>query len=174
LATSRPIQTNPLVRDLLYETGKEVKMNALELLKQDHATVKDLFEQAEGADDGQLEEICRRIQHELETHAHIEETIFYPAMEKHEELREMVRESLREHQQIKRQLQEMAALGCDSEDIESKLEDLMETVEHHAEDEEEGKMFPEIIAIVDSRELEQIGQRLAEAKGQNQPQRKVS
>jgi hemerythrin superfamily protein len=152
---------------------KGVKMNALELLKQDHATVKDLFEQAGDADESRLEEICQQIKIELETHAHIEETIFYPAMEKHEDLREMVRESLREHQQIERLWQRIDN-GLEAGDLQAKLAELMETVEHHAEDEEEGKMFPEILAIVGRQELEQIGQRLAEAKVQTQQHREAS
>jgi hemerythrin superfamily protein len=98
---------------------------------------------------------------------------FYPAMEKHEELREMVRESLREHQQIERLWQRIDN-GLEAEDLQAKLAELMETVEHHAEDEEEGKMFPEILAIVGRQELEQIGQRLAETKVQTQQHREAS
>ena len=149
-------------------------MDALELLKADHKKVKDLFEQAEDAEGSQLEEICKQIKTELETHAHIEETIFYPAMDKYDELKDMVRESLKEHNQIKNLLHEISTLGADGDELESKLEELMETVAHHAEDEEEGEMFPKILEIVDKQELERIGGQLQSAKGQNQPHRKAS
>lgn len=149
-------------------------MDALELLTQDHEKVLDLFEEAEDADESQLEEICQQIKHELETHSRIEETIFYPAMEKHDELRAIVRESLREHNEIKNLLREIDELGADSDDLEAKLEELRETVEHHAEDEEEGKMFPKIREIVDEKELEELGEQLEAAKGQTQSQRKAS
>lgn len=145
-------------------------MDALELLKADHKKVKNLFEQAEDAEGNQLEEICKQIKTELETHAHIEETIFYPAMEKYDDLKEMVEESREEHQEIKTLLEEISA---DTDELESKLEELMETVEHHAEDEEEGEMFPKIIEIVDKQELERIGDQLQQAKGQVQQQRKA-
>jgi hemoglobin-like flavoprotein len=145
-------------------------MNALELLKADHKKVKNLFEQAEDAEGNQLEEICKQIKTELETHAHIEETIFYPAMEKYDDLKEMVQESREEHQEIKTLLEEISA---DGDELESKLEELMETVEHHAEDEEEGEMFPKILEIVDKQELERIGDQLQQAKGQVQQQRKA-
>ena len=83
-------------------------MDALELLKQDHQTVKELFEQAEGMEDGKEQrQIFTQIKKELETHARIEETVFYPAMQKHEELKDMVLESIEEHKQVKTLLREM-------------------------------------------------------------------
>jgi iron-sulfur cluster repair protein YtfE (RIC family) len=146
-------------------------MDALELLKQDHQKVKDLFEQAEDAEGDDLEKICEQIKTELEMHAHIEETIFYPAMEKYDELKDMVQESREEHQEIKTLLQEISS---DGDELETRLEELMETVEHHAEDEEEGKMFPKIRERVDAQELQRLGEQLQQAKGQHQPQRKAS
>jgi hemerythrin superfamily protein len=141
-------------------------MDALELLKQDHQTVKKLFEDAEGTEDQkEKEEIFEDIKTELETHARIEETVFYPAMAKHEELKDMVLESIEEHKQVKTLLREMDNLKSDSEKFEPKLKVLMENVEHHAEEEEEGKMFPKVREIVDRTILEELGQELEKAKG---------
>jgi hemerythrin superfamily protein len=141
-------------------------MNALELLKQDHQKVKELFEQAEDSEAGtEQKRIFRQIKTELETHARIEESVFYPAMQKHQELKEMVRESLEEHNQVKSLLKEMENLVDDSEKFESKLQILMENVEHHAEEEEEGKMFPKVRQIVDPATLDRLGQELEAAKG---------
>jgi hypothetical protein len=58
----------------------------------------------------------------------------------------------------------MEDLVSDSEKFEPKLQVLMENVEHHAEEEEEGKMFPKIRELVDQTELEEIGQELEAAK----------
>ena len=102
---------------------------------------------------------------ELDTHARIEETIFYPAMEKHEELKDMVLEAIEEHKQVKTLLREMDDLVNDSEKFEPKRTVLMENVEHHAEEEEEGKMFPKVREIVDRGTLEKLGQELESAKG---------
>jgi hemerythrin superfamily protein len=140
-------------------------MHALELLKEDHENVKALFEEAEGTEDlKQKRKIFDSIQAELETHARIEETVFYPAMEKHEELKDMVLESLEEHKQIKTLLKEMDALKADSEKFEPKLKVLMENVEHHAEEEEEGKMFPKIEELLSEEDLEALGEELEAAK----------
>jgi hemerythrin superfamily protein len=141
-------------------------MNALELLKQDHEEVKELFEQAEGADDSKEQrDIFKQLKKALESHARIEEGIFYPAMEKHAHLKDLVLESYEEHKQIKILLKEMDDLVTDSEDFEPKLRVLQEIVEHHAEEEEEGNMFPQVRELVDDTALEELGRKLETAKG---------
>jgi len=149
-------------------------MDALEVLKKDHQKVKELFEQAEEAEGKEQQNIFDQIKTELETHARIEETVFYPAVQKHEELKDMVLESLEEHKQIKTLLKEMDNLTSDSEKFEPKLQVLMENVEHHAEEEEEGKMFPKLRKIMNKQQLEKLGADLEAAKGQRQKQRKAS
>ena len=141
-------------------------MDALELLEQDHRKVKELFEQVEANEEvKEKRKIFQQIKKELETHARIEETIFYPAMEKHEELKDMVAESYEEHKQIKTLLRELDGLTSDSEKFEPKLKVLQENVEHHAEEEEEGKLFPQVRELMDEDALEELGQELEAAKG---------
>ena len=148
-------------------------MDALELLHEDHAKVKELFEEAEGTENQkEKKRIFEEINSELETHARIEETVFYPAMQKHQELKDMVRESLEEHKQIKALLKQIHNLKSDSEKFDPKLQVLIEDVEHHAEEEEEWKMFPKIRKICSQEELDKLGTQLETAK--NKKQRKAS
>jgi hemerythrin superfamily protein len=140
-------------------------MNALELLKQDHQKVKGLFQEATRATDAsKRKDLFNQIDTELEMHAHIEETIFYPAIEDHEELKDMVAEALEEHEEAKKLLGELEELGADSHEFGSKLQQLIEAVEHHVE-EEEGEMFSKIHEVVEEDELEQLGEELESAKG---------
>jgi hemerythrin superfamily protein len=140
-------------------------MDALELLKRDHQKVKELFEKAEATENAkQQKPIFDQIKTELETHARIEEAVFYPAIEKYEELKDMVLESREEHKQIKTLLREMENLNSSNEKFEAKLEVLMENVEHHAEEEEEGKMFPKVRKLMSREDLEQLGEELEAAK----------
>jgi hypothetical protein len=140
-------------------------MDALELLKQDHEKVKELFKEAEGAGDKkQQKRIFKEIKTELDVHARIEETVFYPAMEEHDELKEMVLESLEEHKQVKTVLRQMARLSPSNETFRPKLKVLKDNVEHHAEEEEEGKMFPKIRQLINRTELEELGEELERAK----------
>jgi hemerythrin superfamily protein len=151
----------------LPSTAKEEQtMDALELLKQDHAKVKELLEKAESAEQGkERTDIFEKIKTELETHARIEENVFYPAVQKNEELKDMVLESIEEHKQVKTLLREMDNLSKDSEKFEPKLKVLKENVEHHAEEEEEGKMFPKVRKLFSATELQQLGAELEAAKG---------
>jgi hemerythrin superfamily protein len=144
-------------------------MDALELLKQDHVKVKELLEKAESAEQSkERTAIFEKIKTELETHARIEETVFYPAVQKNEELRDMVLESIEEHKQVKTLLREMDSLSKDDEKFEPKLKVLKENVEHHAEEEEEGKMFPKVRKLFSPRELQELGAELEAAKGNSE------
>jgi hemerythrin superfamily protein len=140
-------------------------MDVLELLKEDHQKVKELFEQGQQTQDKkQQKQIFKEIKSELERHTRLEETIFYPAMAEHEELKEMVLESLEEHRQVKTVLREMGKLSPNSEKFKPKFKVLKDNVEHHAEEEEEGKMFPKIRKVINRAELEELGQELEAAK----------
>jgi hemerythrin superfamily protein len=140
-------------------------MNALDILKQDHQKVKGLFQEIrKDFDRGRQKELFDKIDTELEIHTHIEETVFYPAVDEHEEFKDMIAEALEEHQEAKSLLDELEELGADDHDFGSKLQQLMEAVEHHVE-EEEGEMFPKIEEVFDEDELEQLGQELESAKG---------
>src|ERR1051325_3151298 len=130
------------------------------------------FKKGGDLEGGKLAVIFGQIKRELETHTHIEETIFYPAVEKIQELKNMVRESLKEHNQVKTLLKELENLTPDDEAFEEKFEELMECVEHHAEEEEEGKMFPKLQKLMGAAELEQLGRELEAAK-QKRPARKA-
>lgn len=85
-------------------------------------------------------------------------------MAERDELKDMVLESLEEHKQVKTLLREMENLTSNSEKFEPKLKVLMENVEHHAEEEEEGNMFPKVRKLFDKSELEKLGEQLEAAK----------
>jgi len=98
-------------------------MNALELLKQDHRKVKELFDQAKAAaDDKQRKQIFDRIDTELTIHAHIEETLFYPEMQQYEELKDMVEEALQEHQEVTTLLDEIETMEPNDDEFQPSLE----------------------------------------------------
>jgi hemerythrin superfamily protein len=140
-------------------------MDALELLQEDHKLVMELFKKAgEARDEKEKRKIFREIYKELEMHARIEETVFYPAMQENDELKEMVLEALQEHKQVKALLREIKNLKAGSEKFEPKLQVLLDNVQHHAEEEEEGKMFPRIRKILPGK-LPGLGEELEAAKG---------
>jgi hypothetical protein len=154
---------------------RDDRPDALELLERDHERAKELFEEIESAvDDKEKRKIFKELKKELDTHTRIEESVFYPAMQQHEELKDMVLESIEEHKQMKKLLREIEKLGRTSDKFEPKVKVLQENVEHHAEEEEEGKMFPKIRELLDASQLQELGAELEAAKHQRQRQRKAS
>jgi hemerythrin superfamily protein len=138
-------------------------MNVIELLKTDHDKVARLFQKVKATPDGDHQELFEQIKLELDTHTHIEETIFYPKLKEEEELEDIVLEGIEEHHQAKMFLRELAGLAEDSEKFEPKLKVLMEDITHHVQ-EEEGIMFPKVEKIFDSATLEDLGKQMEEEK----------
>ena len=110
--------------------------------------------------------VKRKLQQELDVHAHIEETIFYPVLKQEAETREVTLEGFEEHHVIKTLLKELAASDVGSEQWTAKLKVLKENVEHHVE-EEEGEMFKGAREVLSKDRLEDLGTRMeAEKKAQ--------
>lgn len=133
-------------------------MNAIELLKEDHKVVEELFTQVEAAEEEEYPALFEQIKKELDTHAHIEETIFYPKLdaEGSKELVDVEREGIEEHRQAKMFLKEISGLSDDSEKMEPKLKVLIEDIRHHVK-EEEGEMFPLVEKEFEAEVLEELG-----------------
>jgi iron-sulfur cluster repair protein YtfE (RIC family) len=149
-------------------------MHALELLKSDHQKVSELFAQAEASQsEGNRGQIFEKIKTELETHTHIEETVFYPRLEQEEDLKDMVAEAYEEHSEVKNLLREIEALSGDSSEFDAKLKELQENVEHHVEEEEE-EMFPVVEQNFDASALKELGKQMETAKKEYSKQQSSS
>lgn len=133
-------------------------MNAIELLKADHAVVADLFKKVEATEESAHPAIFEKIKAELEVHTHIEETIFYPKLKADgdKELVDITLEGIEEHHQVKMFLRELTSLSDQSEKFEPKLKVLIEDVEHHVKEEEE-EMFPMVKSQFDADTLDELG-----------------
>lgn len=140
-------------------------MNAVELLKADHDVVRKLFQDVKESDESKHPAIFKKIKAELDVHAHIEETIFYPKLQEDgdKELVDIVLEGIEEHRQMKMFLRQLADLTEGSEQFEPKLKVLMEDTDHHVK-EEEDKMFPLVKEQFDSNALNQLGHKMEAAK----------
>lgn len=140
-------------------------MNAVELLKADHDVVRKLFQDVKESDDSKHPPIFKKIKAELDAHAHIEETIFYPKLKEEgdKELVDIVLEGIEEHRQMKMFLKQLADLSDDSEQFEPKLKVLMEDTDHHVK-EEEDEMFPMVKKQFESDVLNRLGDKMKTEK----------
>ncbi len=140
-------------------------MNAIELLKADHETVDGLFEEVEASDASAHLALFKQIKAELEVHAHVEESIFYPSIQEDgdEAIIALTSEALKEHAQMKVFLGELEAVASDLDKFEPLLVKLIEDVRHHVE-EEEGEMFPAVEDQFDDETLETWGDQMQAEK----------
>ncbi|MDQ1557732.1 MAG: hypothetical protein QOD32_792 [Pyrinomonadaceae bacterium] len=143
-------------------------MDAFELLKNDHAKVASLFDQIEPATDATTrQQLFAQLKQELDLHAHIEETILYPALKQAAETREITEEAYEEHQEVKDLLAELSAMPADSEEWDDLIIELRENVEHHVE-EEEGEMFTHARTVLSEQQLNEISAQMSAEKQQKQ------
>ena len=137
-------------------------MDAFELLKNDHKKVSQLFREIESASGQAKNQVFSQLKRELDVHAHIEEKVFYPALENTEEAREITLEAYEEHKQVKALLAAIAEISPDDESYSAKIKVLKEDVEHHVK-EEEGEMFPDARKYLRGK-LEDLGAQMQARK----------
>ena len=138
-------------------------MDAITLLKDDHAAVEKLFKQYEKLGDRALKSKQKTVSgiiKALSVHAAIEEQVFYPAVRKEVEgANDDVLEAIEEHHIVKWELSELEKLAPDDETYDAKVAVLMENVRHHLE-EEESELFPEVRKSLGRKALNEIGEAL--------------
>ena len=113
----------------------------VEMLKEDHAKVKELFEEFESADSQEQAEIAATVIFELEIHAELEEKLIYPAIREAIDDSDMMNEAVEEHHLVHVLITELKKMKPKDEKFHAKFTVLSELVKHHIEEEEE--MLPE-------------------------------
>jgi hypothetical protein len=144
------------------------KMNAFELLKQDHQKVAGIFEKLEQTTERAIktrEEMFERLRSELDMHATLEDQIFYPVLKEAAETREITLEAIEEHKVVKQLLEELSSLPVEDEQWTAKLTVLKENVEHHVE-EEEKEMFKSARQVLSKEQIEELGRMMEESRKQ--------
>lgn len=141
-------------------------MDAITLLKADHAKVKGLLARLDRTTERAKvtrRDLFARIKAELTVHETIEEEIFYPALKAHPRAKDIVLEGIEEHNVVDSLLGELSDLSPRHETWGAKATVMRENVEHHIED-EETDMFPQARRIFDRTELAELGKRMAARK----------
>ena len=142
-------------------------MDAIAVLKADHAEVEKLFKRFErlgpNARKSRLD-IAKKVIAALSQHAAIEEQVLYPAVRAQlPDETGTVLEALEEHHVAKWLLSELDGMTPEDERFAPKFIVLAESVRHHVK-EEEGAMFPKLRGSFTKRQLDELGDSLATAK----------
>jgi hemerythrin superfamily protein len=142
-------------------------LDAISLLKADHAKVRKLLAQLDKAQaPGRREDLLTKIARHIDVHTQIEEEIFYPAFRSAAEAKDDMKlffEAKEEHHIVDVVLDEIAGGDPAGSPYAAKCKVLKDLVEHHAEEEEE-EMFPKARKLMGKEALVDIGRRLATRK----------
>lgn len=144
-------------------------MDAIQLLKNDHKTVKALLEELTETTSRATKRraaLLAEIQTNLQAHTTIEEEIFYPAYRDagSKEQAKMYFEALEEHRAAEDLvLPDLLNTAPDSDQFTGRAKVLKELIEHHIE-EEEKEMFKQAKQLLDKSELQALGERMAERR----------
>ncbi len=118
-----------------------VASGIIEMLKEDHAKVKGLFEDFESAEGREQADIAATAIMELEVHADLEEKLIYPSIREQIDEDEMMNQAVEEHHLVHVLIKELKKLKPKDEVFQAKFKVLGELVKHHIE-EEEGQILP--------------------------------
>jgi len=137
-------------------------MKVTVLLRNDHETVKSLFDKFKKSGGPRAQngkkELFDEIRRELLIHSQMELEIFYPALAATSSARaaELVSVAEREHHEVEKLLQEMDSMNASDKTFESKMDELIEDVGQHIEMEEE-EIFDEARKNLPESRLEELG-----------------
>ena len=140
----------------------------LNLLKNDHRDVKQLFDEIQGrAEDGEVDGDQIALFHELRVqllaHAKAEARVVYPEFEVYPELAQMILEAREEHGLVELVLDEMDGMDSPDDVWMAKLKVLRDLIDHHVEEEEEDQ-FPAAKKVIDEERRKQLADAFLTAK----------
>src|SRR5262249_37620151 len=135
-------------------------MNALNLLKKDHASVRTLFGRFDRTSKTDLEkrnDLLAQIRREIQIHSRAEEEIFYPPLKAlNGEGRQLVSQAVHDHKEIDGLLMQISRIKLTTKTFDESFEALIESVDHHVE-EEEGEIFRFAEENCSEPQLEDLG-----------------
>ena len=141
-------------------------MDALKLLKEDHAKVKKMLSELDQSTERAVktrEAVFSQLKHDLEIHEAIEEEFLYPALKEHPKTRDIALEGYEEHHVVDEVMGEMLHLPVSDETWTAKFTVMKENLEHHIE-EEERDMFEKARRALGDDELADLGDRMTARK----------
>lgn len=140
----------------------------IEIIKQDHAEVENLFAEYEELGDGAVatkEKLADEIVRALTHHAEMEEELCYAhfkdALTNEDD--HLVEEALVEHAGIKQHISDLKTLDSSTPEFDAHMKVLIEQVRHHVK-EEEKELLPKVKKEISEDELGAMGEAMMEFK----------
>ena len=143
-------------------------MDVIDLLVADHNRIRGLISRYKEADEAdktaEASELAATIIRELNVHMAAEESVFYKAVkERTSGIKDDVDEGYEEHHVAKLLIGEIGDLTAGSDSWVAKMTVLIESAEHHV-DEEEEELFPSVRTSTDASRREKLGYAFDESR----------
>lgn len=138
---------------------------AFEILKKDHRKVATILEQLADTTkraNKTRHELLDELKKELALHEHIEENLFYPAVQdkaKDKEVKELVSEAYEEHHLVDKIIDELYDTPTEDDAWKAKFTVLKENIEHHV-NEEETELFPKAKETLGKEALDKMAEQI--------------
>ncbi|MHA6492698.1 hemerythrin domain-containing protein [Pseudomonas borbori] len=146
-------------------------MNAIDLLKADHETVKDILSQLQESTDRAVKgrtQLLQKLEMEVTIHTKLEEEILYPAFKEAggKEEAEMYYEAKEEHRTVDALvLPDLKVTDPSAPEFTGRVKVVKELLEHHIEEEEE-ELFPQAQKVLGKAALEEMGAQMEARKAE--------
>nr|WP_019873764.1 hemerythrin domain-containing protein [Sporichthya polymorpha] len=139
--------------------------DAIVVLREEHKEIKRLFRRFEKAEKpAEKQKIVGQILEMLAVHTYIENEGLYPKVrEMVPDIESDILESYEEHHVADLLCAELAEMSPDDERYSAKVTVLIESVEHHI-DEEESSWFPDVREALGRKQLQEIGAEMIELR----------
>lgn len=137
---------------------------AIDILKEDHQKAKRLFDEVENAEtDEECDAKWEELANDLRAHVQLEKEVFYPGIL--EALGDDVPEDVVEDQETEEtegaeMLEELDGEDLDDEAWMAKFREFKDIVLKHAEEVEEGELFPLVERKMSKGDLEELGREM--------------
>ncbi len=139
--------------------------DAIELITQDHRELEAVFEQLRSGS-GDAVELREQMATMFIAHARAEEREVYPTIANQApDAKGEVHHGKEEHEEAEELLEQLLSQDVDSKQFRSTLEEFIEAVNHHVE-EEESEILPALRKAVGVRRLEELGAAFARVREQ--------
>ncbi len=126
-------------------------MSAIELLKQQHREVDDLFQRIKSSSPDERISLLGQVAEALTIHAALEEQYFYP-FARQQGVDGLIDESFQDHAEVKQLLSEILQVKQTDPRLGELCGRLERMVTEHVS-QEEGALFPKVLAVADGQAL---------------------
>ena len=120
------------------ESGARDPEDVFELLKVDHDRMASLFSDINNSSSPEEKSEAFEVLYKVLTvHANTEEAVFYPTVIQYPSAEKWIPQNIEEHKEAKELLEDIRALGVDTEEGMAALQELQAALENHVREEEE-------------------------------------